>query len=68
MKLIDKKMSKEEVQMKIEYVDQKVSRLEKVVKNCDAKVGSYDVSHFFRIFIQLVTCWKSCVGSQKCWD
>lgn len=46
MKLIDKKMSKEEGQMKIDIVEQKVNRVEKLIKTCDGNVNRFEVSCF----------------------
>ena len=47
MKLIDKKMSKEEGQMKIDMVEQKVNRAEKLIKNCDGNFNRFQVSCFY---------------------
>ena len=46
MKLIDKKMSKEEGQMKFDMVEQKVNRAEKLIKTCDGNVNRFEVSCF----------------------
>ena len=46
MKLIDKKMSKEEGQMKFDMVELKVNRAEKMIKTCDGNVNRFEVSCF----------------------
>ena len=46
MKLIDKKMSKEEGQMKFDMVEQKVNRVEKMIKTCDGNVNRFEVNYF----------------------
>ena len=53
--------------MKIEYIDQKVTRLEKVVKTCDIKTGSFDVSTSTVLKIQSLVE-KSRIGREECID
>jgi hypothetical protein len=54
MKLIDKKMSKEEVMMRIENMDQKVTRVEKLIKTSDNNASRLEVSHY--LIQKIVSC------------
>ena len=44
-------MSKDEVQMRIENVDQKINRVEKIVKSNENKVSLVEVRYYEIIFL-----------------